>query len=51
VYQTYEEFIAESGLLTQQTKILCLQCGTATPEDGCDHCTACLDKLNGAVAA
>lgn len=30
------------------SKIACLQCREAEPEDGADHCTACLTKLNAA---
>ena len=46
MYASYESFIAVSGLLAEQPLILCLGCRTNAPEEGCDHCTACIDALN-----
>jgi hypothetical protein len=31
---------------TSPAPILCIGCHKADPEDGCDHCAACLDLLN-----
>lgn len=50
MHATYEAFIAVSGLLEEQPLILCIGCRSAAPESGCDHCEACLNRLNGVAA-
>lgn len=45
MYASYESYIAVSGLLTEQSLILCIGCRTNTPEEGCDHCAKCLEAF------